>query len=165
MSSVSFSPVRTLRNNAARKAMALRGKALGEKDDKDSPTSGEFLIDDDDDDDDDDEEEGEYEDDEEEDEGVFKSRLKMPPYEHAKRKLSQLTGMSLAFSDVIFLAGSYQLDLMNGPYLDLAPHYQRDVVWTSRAMTHLIDSLWKGYYIPPVNSLRSVLLSSSANGR
>lgn len=44
------------------------------------------------------------------------------------------------------------LDLMNGPYLDLAPHYQRDVVWTSRAMAHLIDSLWKGYYIPPVNS-------------
>lgn len=46
---------------------------------------------------------------------------------------------------------------MNGPYLDLAPHYQRDVVWTSRAMAHLIDSLWKGYYIPPVNSLQSEL--------
>lgn len=98
MSSVPYSPVRTLRNNAARKAMASVGRAPGEKDDdKDSPTSGEFLIDDDDDDDDDDEEEGEYEEDEEEDEGVFKSRLKMPPYEHAKRKLSQLTGMSQAF--------------------------------------------------------------------
>lgn len=98
MSSVSYSPVRTLRNNAARQAMASRGSALGEKDDdKDSPTSGEFLIDDDDDDDDDDEEEGEYEEDEEEEEGVFKSRLKMPPYEHAKRKLSQLMGMSQAF--------------------------------------------------------------------
>lgn len=97
MSSVPYSPVRTLRNNAACKAMALVGRAPGEKDDdKDSPTSGEFLIDDDDDDDDDDEEEGDYEEDEEEDEGVFKSRLKMPPYEHAKRKLSQLTGMSQA---------------------------------------------------------------------
>lgn len=95
MSSGSFSPVRTLRNNAARKAMAARERALGEKDDeKESPTSCEFFIDDDDDDDDDDEEEGEYEEGEEEDEGVFKSRLKMPPYEHAKRKLSQLTGMS-----------------------------------------------------------------------
>lgn len=94
MSSGSYSPVRTLRNNAARKAMAARGRVLGEKDDdKDSPTSGEFFIDDDDD-DDDDEEEDEYEEEEEEDEGVFKSRLKMPPYEHAKRKLSQLTGMS-----------------------------------------------------------------------
>lgn len=96
MSSGSHSPVRILRNNAARKAMTSRGRVLGEKnDDKDSPTSCEFFMDDDADDDDDvDEEEGEYEEEEEEDEGVFKSRLKMPPYEHAKRKLSQLTGMS-----------------------------------------------------------------------
>ena len=97
MPSGSYSPVRTLRNSAARKAMASRGRALGEKDDdKDSPTSCEFLTDGDDD-DDDDEEEGEYEEGENEDQGVFKSRLKMPPYEHAKRKLSQLTGMSQAF--------------------------------------------------------------------
>lgn len=94
MSSGSYSPVRTLRNNAVRKSMAAQGRVLGENDDdKDSPSSGEFFIGDDDY-DDDDEEEGEYEEDEEEDEGVFKSRLKMPPYEHAKRKLSQLTGMS-----------------------------------------------------------------------
>lgn len=39
---------------------------------------------------------------------------------------------------------------MNGPYLDLAPHYQRGVVWTRKAMRLLIDSMWKGYYIPPV---------------
>ncbi|MCJ1467216.1 hypothetical protein MMC07_005839 [Pseudocyphellaria aurata] len=63
---------------------------------------------------------------------IFKHSLRMPPYEHAKRKLSQLT------------------ELMNGPYLDLAPHYQRGVVWTRKAMRLLIDSMWKGYYIPPV---------------
>jgi uncharacterized protein with ParB-like and HNH nuclease domain len=39
---------------------------------------------------------------------------------------------------------------MNGPYLDLAPHYQRDVVWSRKAMSLLIDSMLKGYYIPPV---------------
>lgn len=39
---------------------------------------------------------------------------------------------------------------MNGPYLDLSPHYQRDVVWTRGAMRLLIDSIWTGYYIPPV---------------
>lgn len=99
MSSGSYSPVRTLRNNnAARKTRAPRGRALSEKDDdKDSPTSCEFFTDDDDDGDDDDKGEGEYEEAEVENEGVFKSRLKMPPYEHAKRKLSQLTGMSQIF--------------------------------------------------------------------
>lgn len=43
---------------------------------------------------------------------------------------------------------------MNGPYLDLAPHYQRGVVWTRKAMRLLIDSMWKGYYIPPVRPLQ-----------
>lgn len=42
---------------------------------------------------------------------------------------------------------------MNGPYLDLAPHYQRNVVWTRKAMCLLIDSMWRGYYIPPVGIL------------
>lgn len=43
-------------------------------------------------------------------------------------------------------------ELMNGPYLDLAPHYQRGVVWPRKAMRLLIDSMWKGYYIPPVRT-------------
>lgn len=42
---------------------------------------------------------------------------------------------------------------MNGPYLDLAPHYQRDVVWSRKAMRLLIDSMRNGYYIPPVCSM------------
>ena len=36
------------------------------------------------------------------------------------------------------------------PYLDLNPHYQRNVVWTRKAKQMLIDSMFKGFLIPPV---------------
>lgn len=51
-----------------------------------------------------------------------------------------------------------RVELMNGPYLDLAPHYQRGVVWNQKAMRLLIDSMWKGYYIPPVRSSNGIIL-------
>ena len=45
-----------------------------------------------------------------------------------------------------------QKDLMSGerPYLDLNPHYQRNVVWTRKAKQMLIDSMFEGFFIPPV---------------
>ena len=45
-----------------------------------------------------------------------------------------------------------QIDLMSGerPYLDLNPHYQRNVVWTRKAKQMLIDSMFEGFFIPPV---------------
>lgn len=94
------------------------------------------------------------EDDEEEDAdgddiGIFKKGLKMPPYEHAKRKLSHLVGRLRGWKK-LYSPNLPIEELMNGPYLDLAPHYQRGVVWTRKAMRLLIDSMWKGYYIPPV---------------
>lgn len=44
------------------------------------------------------------------------------------------------------------MELMDGdrPYLDLNPHYQRDVVWTRNAKQMLIDSMFHGFFIPPV---------------
>ncbi|MCJ1260431.1 hypothetical protein MMC22_000292 [Lobaria immixta] len=108
----------------------LRSSAAnhGHKPSEDLEDDDDFLMNGDDEDDEDREEQEDNED----RSVLFKKSLKMPPYEHAKRKLSQL------------------IELMNGPYLDLAPHYQRGVVWTRKAMGLLIDSMWKGYYIPPV---------------
>lgn len=40
--------------------------------------------------------------------------------------------------------------MMETPYIDLNPDYQRDVVWTAERMTKLIDSLLGGFYIPPL---------------
>ena len=64
--------------------------------------------------------------------GEISSETKMPPYDFAKRKVSKI------------------LELMNSEYLDLDPHYQRGIVWARPAMSHLIDSMFKGYYVPPV---------------
>ena len=66
------------------------------------------------------------------DDGEAREDIRMPPYDFAKRKVSKL------------------LELMNSKYLDLNPHYQRDIVWSRSAMSHLIDSMLKGYYVPPV---------------
>jgi hypothetical protein len=40
--------------------------------------------------------------------------------------------------------------MMNTPWLDLNPEYQRDVVWGPDRMTKLINSLMAGYYVPPI---------------
>ncbi|OCK86843.1 uncharacterized protein K441DRAFT_452717, partial [Cenococcum geophilum 1.58] len=40
--------------------------------------------------------------------------------------------------------------LVEGPYLDLNPEYQRDVVWQPERMTGLINSLMENFYIPLV---------------
>ncbi|KAF2499427.1 hypothetical protein BU16DRAFT_578999 [Lophium mytilinum] len=40
--------------------------------------------------------------------------------------------------------------LVDGPYLDLEPDYQRGVVWSEERMVKLIDSLMENYYVPPV---------------
>jgi len=44
------------------------------------------------------------------------------------------------------------IELMDGdrPYLDLNPHYQRNVVWTRKAKIMLIDSMFGGFFVPPV---------------
>ncbi|OCK78145.1 hypothetical protein K432DRAFT_332601 [Lepidopterella palustris CBS 459.81] len=42
------------------------------------------------------------------------------------------------------------MDLLNGPWLELNPEYQREVVWSADRMTGLIDSLMEDYYIPPI---------------
>jgi len=34
--------------------------------------------------------------------------------------------------------------------MNINPEYQRDVVWTPQRMTHLIDSLFNNYYVPPL---------------
>ncbi|KAL2354570.1 hypothetical protein BJ546DRAFT_843645, partial [Cryomyces antarcticus] len=42
------------------------------------------------------------------------------------------------------------MGLIDGPYLDLTPQYQRDVVWKQNKMVGLIDSLMENFYIPPI---------------
>ncbi|TKA52202.1 hypothetical protein B0A49_12075 [Cryomyces minteri] len=42
------------------------------------------------------------------------------------------------------------MGLIDGPYLGLAPQYQRDVVWKQNKMVGLIDSLMENFYIPPI---------------
>lgn len=83
---------------------------------------------------------------------VFKIEFIMPPYEHAKRQLSQLFGGYHLGNITQEPMLKKNAELMNGQYLDLEPHYQRGVVWSRRAMRLLIDSMWKGYYIPPVGT-------------
>ncbi|RUS17510.1 hypothetical protein BC937DRAFT_89892 [Endogone sp. FLAS-F59071] len=41
-------------------------------------------------------------------------------------------------------------DLMERGLIDLDAEYQRDVVWAHNKMSHLIDSILKNYYVPPV---------------
>ena len=62
----------------------------------------------------------------------FLEKSKLPAYHSIKRTLSHLKL------------------LLQSEYMDLNPHYQRNVVWRRRNMIKLIDSLWKRYYIPPV---------------
>src|SRR4051812_2973705 len=38
-------------------------------------------------------------------------------------------------------------DLIDRKKIDLNPEYQRDVVWSERKMSHLIDSLLQNYYV------------------
>jgi len=63
---------------------------------------------------------------------VFKTKPKLPSSNVVKRTLEEL------------------VDLMNGPYLDINPDYQRGVVWKHPRMSGLIDSLIENYYVPPV---------------
>ena len=101
-----------------------------------------FHAAEDDDDDDFDEQEG-AEEEEEEDDDVstasgppevfpFLEKSKLPAYLSIKRSLFHLKL------------------LLQSKFMDLNPHYQRNVVWRRRNMIKLIDSLWKRFYIPPV---------------
>ncbi|KAI9817576.1 MAG: hypothetical protein M1827_001188 [Pycnora praestabilis] len=56
----------------------------------------------------------------------------------------------LAGSSYLTRSLSQILDLLDSPFLDLNPEYQRDVVWADTRMSALIDSLMENYYIPPV---------------
>ena len=62
----------------------------------------------------------------------FLEKFKLPQCSMVKRKLLQLKL------------------LIESEYMDLCPHYQRNVVWRKPNMIKLIDSLWKRYYVPPV---------------
>ncbi|SLM40519.1 Domain of unknown function DUF262 [Lasallia pustulata] len=84
---------------------------------------------------DEDESEGygeEGDDDEEEEKGAFLMKPTLTTQTAVNRPLDQLN------------------ELLKGPYLDLAPQYQRDVVWPIARMSKLIDSLMENFYIPPV---------------
>ncbi|KAI5816576.1 hypothetical protein BZA77DRAFT_57504 [Pyronema omphalodes] len=41
-------------------------------------------------------------------------------------------------------------EMMNTPWLDLNPDYQRGVIWGPERMSKLIHSLMAGYYVPPL---------------
>lgn len=62
----------------------------------------------------------------------FQPQRRLAPANVIKRDLQQL------------------MDLLETPYLDLNPEYQRDVVWNKTRMTGLINSLFEDYYIPPI---------------
>jgi Protein of unknown function DUF262 len=42
------------------------------------------------------------------------------------------------------------MHLLDGPYLELSPEYQREVVWPDKKMSGLINSILENFYIPPV---------------
>ncbi|KAI9836933.1 MAG: hypothetical protein M1837_003165 [Sclerophora amabilis] len=81
---------------------------------------------------DDERDEEEDDDDEESDVGGFVPRPKLPEPKVVSYKLGKL------------------IELLNSPYLDLEPSYQREVVWSGARMTGLINSLFENFYVPPV---------------
>jgi hypothetical protein len=63
---------------------------------------------------------------------IFKTKAKLPPSRVSEKTLEEL------------------FDMMKGPYLNIDPEYQREVVWSETRMTALIDSVIEDYYIPPI---------------
>ncbi|KAF2092490.1 hypothetical protein NA57DRAFT_9566, partial [Rhizodiscina lignyota] len=70
--------------------------------------------------------------DDEDDDGAFHPRQKLRPALVVKRNLQSL------------------MDLLDTPWLELNPEYQRDVVWDQKRMVGLINSILEDYYIPPI---------------
>ena len=104
----------------------------------------------------DDEAQDDFEDQDDDDAGddEFSRSQRMPPQNPATRTCFQLMG-KMPFPSFTLPARTSLIlgtELMNGdpPYLDLNPHYQRNVVWTRKAKQLLIDSMFEGFYIPPV---------------
>jgi len=60
------------------------------------------------------------------------------------------TKRKLTPSQPILLTVQQVIALLNGPYLDINPDYQRDVVWSENQMSGLINSLLENYYVPPI---------------
>ncbi|KAK3061918.1 hypothetical protein LTS18_005178 [Coniosporium uncinatum] len=84
---------------------------------------------------DDDVDEQDTEEEEEEDDGTpgeFQTKQKLTP------------------SQPILLTVEQLIDLLNGPYLDINPDYQRGMVWSGQQMSGLINSLLENYYVPPI---------------
>jgi hypothetical protein len=51
----------------------------------------------------------------------------------------------------ILLSLTNVLDLVkDARYMNINPDYQRDVVWSEQRMVHLIDSLFRNFYVPPL---------------
>jgi len=60
------------------------------------------------------------------------------------------TKQKLTPSQPILLTVEQLIALLNGPYLDINPDYQRDIVWSGQQMSGLINSLLENYYVPPI---------------
>jgi len=102
-----------------------------------------------------DEEDDDMDEDEDEEDAFLQQR--MPEQHPAIRTTIQLMGMHRWWEIFIFSVFAHiHLELMDGdrPYLDLNPHYQRNVVWTRKAKIMLIDSMFGGFFVPPVWSPR-----------
>lgn len=80
-------------------------------------------------------------------------KQRMPEQHPAIRTTVQLYGISPSnFYDETPSATDSLAELMDGdrPFLDLNPHYQRNVVWPRKAKKMLIDSMFEGFFVPPV---------------
>lgn len=86
----------------------------------------------------------------------FATHQRMPPQHPATRTCFQLMGncsLSLTIHHSWLTCPCIELLIEKPgekPYLDLNPHYQRNVVWTRKAKQMLIDSMFEGFFIPPV---------------
>ena len=115
-------------------------------------------------------EEDDIEDDEvEEDEEDEFFQQRMPEQHPAIRTTVQLMGNSpISHSFIWACRLIHTAELMDGdrPYLDLNPHYQRNVVWTRKAKQMLIDSMFGGFFVPPVRfeKIRSIWVTLTETG-
>jgi len=73
------------------------------------------------------------------------------------------TKQKLTPSQPILLTVEQLIALLSGPYLDINPGYQRDIVWSGQQMSGLINSLLENYYVPPVlfNKTQIILADGS----
>ncbi|KAI9838943.1 MAG: hypothetical protein M1819_004151 [Sarea resinae] len=59
-----------------------------------------------------------------------------------KKPLGEPTNWNFSIKDII--------DILNSPWVELNPNYQRGVVWSEERMSGLISSLLEDFYVPPI---------------